>query len=347
MLVVAMEWTVGLPARLTPPPAAWPDRTPACRGHCGPPSPLRGTAVGHDPGARLMTAHRHPDTLPWVARPGSRTPGTRPSSLGPPGRELFRRSDRRQTLHTPVPHSPPADGALDAGTRLELQPAVGLPDAGGAPVARTPAADPGDEGPAQDASGPPPPVEAHRKAPRPGPTARPDHGPTRRGQWRRTPTHCRGPHRWILREACPQGRASWRWIRPRLKPRMDRTHNQAAHDHSLGHPPLPTRLACDTVHATMRATRGGLPDRVELFAVAHPPPPLSPPVGWLGPTRRMAAGDHRRVCLAFHELSAVGARCRGPRCSSAVLAALAGGNSANLPAVRAAPPGLGHPPAAG
>jgi len=67
----------------------------------------------------------------------------------------------------------------------------------------------------------------------------------------------------------------------------------------------------------------------------------APPDDWL-------RAHNLRVCLACHELSAMGSRCPGPRCSSAVLAALAAGNSAppgtnTLSAGRGAPPGPGHP----
>jgi len=70
----------------------------------------------------------------------------------------------------------------------------------------------------------------------------------------------------------------------------------------------------------------------------------APPDGWL-------QAHNLRVCLACQELSAVGSRCPGPRCSSAMLAALAAGNSA--PRHRHAlhfpgrPPGPGHPQLAG
>jgi len=61
----------------------------------------------------------------------------------------------------------------------------------------------------------------------------------------------------------------------------------------------------------------------------------APPDSWL-------QAQNLRVCLACHELSVVGSRCSGPRCSSAVLAALAAGNSApgtnTFSTVRGAPP---------
>jgi len=50
----------------------------------------------------------------------------------------------------------------------------------------------------------------------------------------------------------------------------------------------------------------------------------APPDSWL-------QAHNLRVCLACHERSAVGSRCPGPRCSSAVLADLAAGNSAPHP----------------
>jgi len=61
---------------------------------------------------------------------------------------------------------------------------------------------------------------------------------------------------------------------------------------------------------------------------------------------------NRRVCLACHELSAVGSRCPGPRCYSAMLAALAAGNSAPPRRKHAlhcpgCPPGPGYPQPAG
>jgi len=64
----------------------------------------------------------------------------------------------------------------------------------------------------------------------------------------------------------------------------------------------------------------------------------TPPDSWL-------QAHNLRVCLACHELSAVGSRCPGPRCSSAVWAALAAGNAAptaqtRSPLAGSAPPGL-------
>jgi len=71
----------------------------------------------------------------------------------------------------------------------------------------------------------------------------------------------------------------------------------------------------------------------------------APPESWL-------QAHNLRVCLACHVLSAVGSRCPGPRCSSAVLAALAAGHSAphganTFSTVRAAPPGPGYSQIAG
>jgi len=70
----------------------------------------------------------------------------------------------------------------------------------------------------------------------------------------------------------------------------------------------------------------------------------APPDSWL-------QAHNLRVCLACHVLSAVGSRFPGPRCSSAVLAALAAGNSApganTFSTVRAASPGPEYPPNAG
>jgi len=72
----------------------------------------------------------------------------------------------------------------------------------------------------------------------------------------------------------------------------------------------------------------------------------APPDSWL-------RAHNLRVCLACHELSALGSRCPGPRCSTAVLAALAAGNSAPtpganpIPTVRDAPQGPGYPQFAG
>jgi len=53
---------VGLPTRLTLPPAARPARAPSALAPVGHPRP-RGTPLGHYPGALLMTPHRHMETL--------------------------------------------------------------------------------------------------------------------------------------------------------------------------------------------------------------------------------------------------------------------------------------------
>jgi len=135
-----------------------------------PPPPTRGTPLGHDPGAQVMTAHRHTDTLPRgsMRREVQRfepTTGTRPrpSSLDPPPVASLLRLPLARPAATPsqartVPA--PADGAPNTSANPGPQPQVGVPDAVGAPVARTPATDQSDKGPAHDASRPPPPVEA-------------------------------------------------------------------------------------------------------------------------------------------------------------------------------------------
>jgi len=64
----------------------------------------------------------------------------------------------------------------------------------------------------------------------------------------------------------------------------------------------------------------------------------APPESWL-------RAHNLRVCLACHELSAVGSRCLGRRCCSTMLAALAAGISAPPPA-RTRSPLSGPPPRA-
>jgi len=82
---------------------------------------------------------------------------------------------------------------------------------------------------------------------------------------------------------------------------------------------------------------GCLPFLISHLRSVHLSAGSAPPDGWL-------QAHILRLCLACHEVSAVGCRCQGPRCSSAMLAALAAGNSAPLVQTRStlsgAPPPL-------
>jgi len=153
----------------------------------------------------------------------------------------------------------------------------------------------------------------------------------------------------------PPDTSPWKWTPPQWQwvgPRMTRPRSPVTRGRSRGRSPRPTRLACGS--APCHGARGARGPRRQDGAVCSPwshtsarsTCPRAPPA------RRLAADHNLRVCLACQEPSAVGSRCPGPRCSSAVLAALAAGNSAppganTFPAGWGAPPGPGNPQSAG
>jgi len=102
------------------------------RGHSAPSQAREVVQEAGCAAVRLQDWDHAPPYLPW----------SRPSR----GFSARRRHDRQRPIPKPALHLPPRT-------------AVGVPDAGGAPVARTPEVDPGDEGSAEDASGTPSPVE--------------------------------------------------------------------------------------------------------------------------------------------------------------------------------------------
>jgi len=130
-----------------------------------------------------------------------------------------------------------------------------------------------------------PPHQSRR--PRLTPSSRPPRWAPRKGSWRQTPRHHRGPHLRSLWEACPLGRAPWKWIRPR---RMGVDQGHLAH--IPGPPPSlhPPGWHVVLSHATVCTPRVGLTYRMGMPAVLDLPPPLGSPVRRLRPARQLAAG---------------------------------------------------------
>jgi len=118
---------------------------------------------------------------------------------------------------------------------------------------------------------------------------------------------------------------------------VTRRRSQARCGRSRGHPPPPARLACGSVpcHGARAAIVPYQPDGAA----------CSPWSTTSASPDSLLQAHKLRVCLACHELSAVGSRCPGPRCSSAMLAALAAWNPA--PPAQTLSPLSGPPPPQG
>jgi len=125
---------------------------------------------------------------------------------------------------------------------------------------------------------------------------------------------------------------------PRSQPRAP----ASAHPSGMWFCPMPR---CARREGASPTGWGCLQSLVSHLRSVHLSAGSAPPDSWL-------QAHNLRVCLACHELSAVGSTCPDPRCSSAVLAALAAGNSAPpsanaFPTVRGASQWPGHPQTAG
>jgi len=100
---------------------------------------------------------------------------------------------------------------------------------------------------------------------------------------------------------------------PRSQPRTP----ASAHPSGMWFCPMPR---CARREGASPIGWGCLQSLVSHLRSVHLSAGSAPPDSWL-------QAHNLRVCLVCHERSAVGSRCPGPRCSSAVLAALAAGNS--------------------
>jgi len=234
-----------------------------------------------------------------------------------------------------------ADGATNTGANPGSQPAVSVPDAGAAPVARTPTADPSDKGQAQDASDNTPPVGA----PPQGPAVRlPLQGPFG-GANGDGPEPLQGATKVDTRGDVPLGAspmdvdpatveapdaAKSKPGRPRSQPRAP----ASAHPSGMWFCPMPRCARREGASPTGWSCLQWLLSHLRWVHLS---------AGW-APTDPCLRANTLRVCLACHELSAVGARSSGQRCSSTVLTALAAGNSA--PQAQTRSPLSGAPPRA-
>jgi len=185
------------------------------------PSPPRVAPLDQDPGAQLMAAHRHTETLPLGSRPGKSdkrrgvqrfdpTSGARPRphSLGPPlaGPFLPRPVRQATTLTHIRTMADPMDAAQGSG------PTVGSNLRPGCRVEAVP-----------PPSAPPlwtrtlcalrsvlrlPPHQS--RCPHLTHRSRPPRWAPRRSSWRQTPSHHKGPHLMIPLGECPPGRNPWK-----------------------------------------------------------------------------------------------------------------------------------------
>jgi len=304
-----------------------------------------------------MTAHRHTDTLPLGSKPGKSdkrrgvqrfdpTTETRPrfSSLGTPRREpLPPVASATGGVHFTRPHRTcPRGRRTEHGSKPRAATGGQCPDAVGAPVARTLAADPGYEGPAQDASGPPPLVEE----PPQDPTARANPREHSKGPMGADPDTLQRAPQVDTRGDMPPG-ASPMKVYPATVEAPDGATSEpgtpqsqprapaSAHPSGMWFCPMPP---CARSEVAFPKGWGCLQSLISQLRSVHLSAGSAPPDAWL-------RAHNLHVCLDCHELSAVGARCPGPRCSSAVLEALAAGKTA--PPEQTRSPLSGAPPPQG